>query len=322
MAQMFPGLESEFAAAARVLVDAPSVAVVTHIKPDADAVGSACALMAGLRQLGITANAYIGQRAPHPGNLATVPFVDEITYTCEPPTEDLIVTVDCASADRTGAFCAAVEADPARVLVVDHHASNPLFGARNLVVAAESTTAIVRELFYHMNVALDADIAYCLYAGLVTDTGNFRWGTPRMHHLAAELMDFGLNTRKIAMDLMDALTPADMRHVGAVLASLEAYEVRGDTVSVFTIDAAAIDLMSQTAVECIIDYARSVQGSDVGVVLKQQGVQYWNVSLRSVTIDVARVAGLLGGGGHRPAAGYSARGTRDQVIESLLGALP
>ena len=60
MAQMFPGLEAEFAAAARMLVDAPSVAVVTHIKPDADAVGSACALMAGLRQLGVRANAYIG----------------------------------------------------------------------------------------------------------------------------------------------------------------------------------------------------------------------------------------------------------------------
>ena len=67
-------------------------------------------------------------------------------------------------------------------------------------------------------------------------------------------------------------------------------------------------------------FCRRATLSDVG--LKQQGAQYWNVSLRSVTIDVARVAGLLGGGGHRPAAGYSARGTRDQVIESLLGALP
>ncbi|QPK82567.1 bifunctional oligoribonuclease/PAP phosphatase NrnA [Corynebacterium qintianiae] len=321
MPQLFPGLEEEFREVARLLVDAPSVAVVAHIKPDADAVGSACALTAGLRQLGVQARAYIGQDFPHPENLASVPLVDEITYTCEPPAEALIVTVDCASPDRTGAFDEAIIEDPERVVVIDHHASNPRFGATNLVVASESTTAMIRELLTHMGVELDRDIAYCLYAGLVTDTGNFRWGTPRMHQIAAELMSFGLNTRQIAMDLMDAMTPADMRDVGLVLAGMEAFESAGTTVTVFTVDAQLIESMSQTAVECIIDYARSVQGSDIGVVLKQHGPRYWNVSLRSASADVSRVAARLGGGGHVPAAGYSARGSREEVVSDLLSAL-
>lgn len=85
MQLLFPGREEDFREVARLLVDAPSVAVVTHIKPDADAVGSACALTAGLRQLGISATAYIGQDFPHPENLDTVPFVDEIVYTHNAP---------------------------------------------------------------------------------------------------------------------------------------------------------------------------------------------------------------------------------------------
>lgn len=321
MQLLFPGREEDFREVARLLVDAPSVAVVTHIKPDADAVGSACALTAGLRQLGISATAYIGQDVPHSENLDTVPFVDEIVYTHNAPEEALVVTVDCASADRTGAFRPVVESDRGRVVVIDHHASNPLFGGTNLVVGSESTTVIVRELFTYLGVELDADLAYCLYAGLVTDTGSFRWGSPRMHALAAELMGYGLDTRQIAMDLMDAMTPSDLREAGSVLAELELFEAGGLTVAVFTVDAARMAAMSQRAVEYIIDYSRSVQGADIGMVLKQYGRAYWNVSLRSSTVDVSRIATRLGGGGHIPAAGYSAGGSRDDVVADVLRAL-
>lgn len=319
--QLFPGHEREFGQVAAVLADAPTVAVITHIKPDADAVGSACALAAGLRAVGTPARVYIGQEAPHPANLSTVPYVDDVAYTLVPPSEDVVVTVDCASADRTGAFHPFIEAHREKVVVIDHHVSNPRFGGLNLVLDSESTTVMIRELFFHLGVELDAEIAYCLYAGLVTDTGSFRWGTPRMHTLAAELMGFGLNTRQIAMDLMDAMSPGDLQLVGAVLAGMEAFDAAGLCTTVFTIDAPAVSAMSQTAIECVIDYARSVLGSDIGVVLKQQGPRYWNVSLRSSSVDVARVAARLGGGGHVPAAGYSAHGTRADVLNAYFRAL-
>lgn len=319
---LFPGDTQAFAAVAARLRDASKVAVVAHVKPDADAVGSACGLAAGLSQLGIATSVHIGQTYPHAENLEAVPGVDKVQYGSSLPEDALVVTVDCASIDRTGLLQSAIAADPTRVIVIDHHETNPGFGGMNLIVDAESTTTIIRELFSHMRVTLDTDIAYCLYAGLVTDTGNFRWGTPRMHVLAAELMQYDLDTRDIALALMDSISAEDLKIMGAVLANLHTYREKGLTVSVIAVPAEALARMSQTAVEAIIDYVRALQGSDVGVVFKQQAPRYWAVSLRSSKVDVSQVAASLGGGGHIPAAGYSATGTLEQITRQLLQALP
>lgn len=322
MESLFPAHAEQFAAVSARLLGATKVAVAAHIKPDADAVGSACGLAFGLRQLGVATSVHIGQTYPHASNLDTVPGVGEIHYGASLPDDALVVTVDCASLDRTGLVQDAIAADPSRVVVIDHHETNPGFGGTNLIIDSESTTTLIRELFRHMGVTIDRDIAYCLYAGLVTDTGNFRWGTARMHALAAELMRFDLDTRQIALDLMDSMSAIDLKIMGAVLADMQTYREKGLTVAVIAIPAESLARMSQTAVEAVIDYARALQGSDVGVVFKQQAPRYWAVSLRSTVIDVSQVAKALGGGGHVPAAGYTAYGTQDAVTRELLGALP
>lgn len=321
MALLFPQAQAEFTEIARAMKNAPKVAVLAHIKPDADAIGSACALVRGLRQIGIDACAYIGQPFPHPDNLRSIPGVDEVRYGEALPAEGLIVTVDCASIDRAGCYQSELAAQRERVIVLDHHRSNHGFGTQNLIIDSESTTTIIRELFTHLGAELDAEIAYCLYAGLVTDTGNFRWGSPRMHALAGELLEFGLDPRHISLELSDEMTADDLRLMGTALASLESLAVDDLTVSFMHIDEAALRTMSQTAVEAVIDYARVLVGSDVGVVLKQFHQDRWGVSLRSTRVDVSVAASALGGGGHRPAAGYSARGSKQQVQQQLLGAL-
>lgn len=321
MALLFPQAQAEFTEIARAMKNAPKVAVLAHIKPDADAIGSACALVRGLRQIGIDACAYIGQPFPHPDNLRSIPGVDEVRYGDALPAEGLIVTVDCASIDRAGCYQSELAAQRERVIVLDHHRSNHGFGTQNLIIDSESTTTIIRELFTHLGAELDAEIAYCLYAGLVTDTGNFRWGSPRMHTLAGELLEFGLDPRHISLELSDEMTADDLRLMGTALASLESLAVDDLTVSFMHIDEAALRTMSQTAVEAVIDYARVLVGSDVGVVLKQFHQDRWGVSLRSTRVDVSVAASALGGGGHRPAAGYSARGSKRQVQQQLLGAL-
>lgn len=317
-----PEAAAQFEAVASRVRAADTVSVVAHIKPDADAIGSACALAAGLKKLGTDAQVYIGQPLPHSANMRTIPGVDDIRYDEPLPEDGVVVTVDCASADRTGTLMPAILADPSRVIVVDHHNTNPGFGGLNVIVESESTTVMVRELLGYLDVELDSDIAYCLYAGLVTDTGNFRWGTPRMHEFAAELMQYGLDTRRIALDLMDTMSPEDLQLMGAVLAKTQLVPTRGLTVAVLTIPAGIHSRMSQTAVEAIIDYARSLEGTDVGVVLKEQAPKYWAMSLRSTAVDVSAVAQRLGGGGHWAAAGYSATGSRNQVIRELLNAFP
>ena len=317
-----PEAAAQFEAAASRVRAAEKISVVAHIKPDADAIGSACALAFGLEKLGKDVRVYIGQPLPHSANMRTIPGVGRIHYGAPLPDDGLVVTVDCASADRTGSLMPAILEDPSRVIVIDHHNTNPGFGGMNLIVESESTTVMVRELLGCLGVELDPDIAYCLYAGLVTDTGSFRWGTPRMHVFAAELMEYGLNTRQIALDLMDTMGPVDLQLMGEVLAKTQIVPTKGLSVAVLTIPVGIHSRMSQTAVESIIDYSRSLEGTDVGVVLKEQAPKYWAMSLRSVVVDVSAVAQQLGGGGHWAAAGYSATGTRNEVIRQLLDAFP
>ncbi len=313
----------DFAAAARMIKAARSVTVVAHLRPDADAVGSACATVAALRQLGKQARAVVGQPMPIPQSLLTIPGADELRVVDRlPGGEDLIITVDCGSLDRTGMLANEIAAARARVLVIDHHASNPGFGVVDLIDdSAESTTTVLARLFDELRVTVDHDIAHCLYAGLVTDTGSFRWGRPRMHALAVELMSHGLDTRQIAVDLIDGTTPADLRMVGDVLSRLRVEHAPGCSVAVLVADRESTAGHSDTAVESLVDFVRALHGTDLGAVFKETLPGRWAVSLRSTVIDVSLVAGSLGGGGHVPAAGYTTTGAIDDVVRELLGAL-
>lgn len=313
----------DYAAAARLVDAARSITVVTHLRPDADAVGSACATVAALRQLGKEAVAVVGQRMAVAENLLTIPGAGELRLVDElPGDEDLVITVDCGSLDRTGTVADEIGADRERVLVIDHHASNPGFGAVDLIDdSAESTTTVLNRLFEELGVSVDHDIAHCLYAGLVTDTGSFRWGRPRMHTFAAELMGHGLDTRQIAVDLIDGTTPDDLRMIGDILSGLRVERTPTCSVAVLVADRERTAGHSDAAVESLVDFVRALHGTDLGVVLKETWPQRWAVSLRSTVMDVSAVAVSLGGGGHVPAAGYTTSGPAEDAVRELLGAL-
>ncbi|WIM66831.1 bifunctional oligoribonuclease/PAP phosphatase NrnA [Corynebacterium breve] len=311
----------DVAGAARAIAQAATVTIVTHIRPDADAIGSACALAAALEKNGQRVHVVIGENGSIPENLRCIPGSSSIVFTGELPDADLIVTVDCASLDRTGALAPAIDTVKDHVLVIDHHVTNPGFGGMNLIANAESTTTILYDIIGELGIELDNTIAYCLYAGLLTDTGSFRWGTPHMHTLAAKLMEYGLDTRQISTDLMDAVTAEDLQHLGTVLSQIQVKEAHGLKLAVLVARDEHLSHMTQQAIEVLIDYVRVLIGTDVGVVFKEIAPEHWSVSLRSIAIDVSQVAGRLGGGGHKPAAGYSTSGAPEAVVDELIGVL-
>ncbi|SER42278.1 DHH family phosphoesterase [Corynebacterium cystitidis] len=317
---MSSGSVVDSAGAARILQAASRVSVVTHIRPDADAIGSATALARALRTLGTEVNILIGEPHPFPENLRCIPGSGEIQLGGELDDGRLIVTVDCASLDRTGMLADQIAVAP-QVLVIDHHVSNTGFGHHNLIQQAESTTTLLRDVFEHLGVELDYELAYSLYAGLVTDTGSFKWGTPRMHTLAAELLEYGLDPRKISMELMDSMSATDLHHLGKIVSGVQIRRAHGYQLMILIADSANLKHMSQPAVETVIDYSRVLAGTDIGVVLKETHPGDWSVSLRSSDIDVSLVAKRLGGGGHSPAAGYSAMGSVQEVVDKLVDAL-
>jgi len=180
--------------AAKVLDAAATVAVLCHVHPDADTIGAGLALALVLDQCGKAVEVSFAAPAALPESLQSLPggrlLVDPAVIRRD---VDLVVTVDIPSVNRLGDLREMADAGQ-DVLVIDHHASNQMFGTANFVEpSADSTTMMVAELLDAWDKPIDADVAYCLYAGLTTDTGSFRWASPQAYRLAARLVEIGIN---------------------------------------------------------------------------------------------------------------------------------
>lgn len=312
-----------FSDATQLVRDAESIAVIGHIRPDADAIGSVTAVVQALEQLGKSATGWIGQREAFATNLLTIPHADEIRCAVSLPKADLYVVVDCGSPDRTGGMTAALSSSSKPVIMVDHHASNQGFGTVNLLDhQAESTSTIIRQWLDDLGVSLTRQLAHSLYAGLVTDTGNFRWGRPHMHALAQELVECGLDTRLIAGQLMDDVSLDALKMVGTVLSRIQVKTAGEYAVAILTGEHELISPFDTSEVEGLVDYVRGVDTADVSAVFKEYRPGWFAVSLRTTKdIDVSRIAGVLGGGGHLRAAGYTTEGSVEQAHRQLLDAI-
>lgn len=323
--------EEKYRLVADHLKCATRVCVITHLRPDADAIGSATALAAALRACGKEVEMVIGQKREVSRNFLTIPLSEELRLVDELPGGfDVYVTVDCGSLGRAGSVqddlvrlvSQPEDKAPATVVCIDHHSSNEGFGHVNLVdTDAESTTVAIHELIKLLGVEINQDIAHSLYAGLVTDTGSFRWGRASMHDLAASLVRYGLDTKQIALDLLDSTTPEDLKMLGQVLSGIRLLDVSGYRVAVLVGHYADLEGHPESAVEALVDHVRSIEGTDIAVVFKEQHPGHWAVSLRSSVVDCSALAVRLGGGGHVPAAGYSTDGTEEEIIAQLCAVL-
>lgn len=307
-----------------LLADAKKVGIICHIRPDADAVGAAAAMVMALRQRGIWAVASYGEAALPAKSLLTIPGWEYfVSYTELDSDIDTWVTVDCASLGRLGALAAVVSASD-RVVNVDHHQTNTLFGTVNLVdYEAESTTMVLLDFFGVWGIKLTQEMAHALYAGLLTDTASFQFGRSRMHTAAARLLDKGLDPRTIGAELLEGHSFSYFPFLSEVFSTAELVPEWGEQAGLVhvSIDHASTLLVGHDAIESVIDIVRTTKDADVCAVLKEYEPGRWQVSLRSrALVNVSQVALSLGGGGHRRAAGLTLEGTREEAIASLLAA--
>lgn len=318
-----PAGDIDLGGALALLAGASSVTVLSHVHPDADTIGSALALALVLDRRGIPVQVSFGYPEVLPESMRTLPGVEFLV----PPDEvavdvDLLVTVDCGSRGRLGRLGDRLDTAGAS-LVIDHHRSNTRYGRHNLIDdAAESTTAVLARLFDLWAVEIDRDIAHCLFAGLVTDTGSFRWVQPGTHALAERLIDTGIDSAAITRRLLDTHPFAWLPMLSTVLGSAQLVpDAVGGSGLVYALvrfdDTAGL---GPEEIESVIDIVRTTAQAEVAAVFKENSPGLWSVSLRSKSeVDVSEVAGRLGGGGHRFASGYTAEGDADAVVAELLG---
>ncbi|SIR85664.1 DHH family phosphoesterase [Williamsia sterculiae] len=305
---------------ADVLSQATAVTILCHIRPDADTIGSGLALAIALDRRGVDVEVSYPGGDPLPAALADLPGSKFLVEPAQLHGHPVAVAVDCASPGRLDELAAVFERAEHR-LVVDHHASNPGFGTVAVVEPdADCTAELILEILDVADVDVDADVATCLYAGLVTDTGSFRWCRPRSHLIAARLLDLGVDGQLWSRRLLDTHSSGWLSMVSAALGSAtvlpDAFGGEGLVYAHVTLEQAAG--LSWEEAESIIDLIRTVDQAEVAAVFKETAPQVWSVSLRSTSIDLVPLARRLGGGGHPHAAGYSDTGSADDILADLV----
>src|SRR5215470_7140693 len=311
-------------AVADAIRDNDSFLAVTHENPDGDALGSLLAATLALRELGKDVVMYLSGNAPTPGEYG---FLDLSTLRRELPAnvEDrVLLALDCANVERIGPEPEAVER--ARIVLnVDHHHDNSRFGDVNLVVDdASSTAEIVRDILTLLDVPLTPDVAEALYVALVTDTGRFQYSntTPKALRLAAELVEAGADVHGIFRLVYETVQFAKLKLLARALERAAVYEGGRLVVSYLLKDDFAEVGAEEPYSEGIIDYLRSVEGSEMVALIREPprtDGPARRISLRSSRdeVDVSAIARAAGGGGHRQAAGFSSDLEIDEIVDFL-----
>lgn len=296
--------------------------VTCHRRPDADALGSALGLTAILRGLGKDVVTFCPERLPE-----SISFlVGSADVVCEiPPDSKFDVTVVADTASRT----LVPDGLPPRqglgtVVVIDHHAAFDDFADLILRDASASSTAeIVAMLADALGVSLttlDTEAARAIYAGIVADTGGFRFActTPTVLRLGASLLERGVDPWEVAYRLFENWSPARFALLREVLSNTT-FELSGKLAMMKVTEAMLQQTgAEETMVDGLVGYGRSVSGVEIAALITELDATVCKVSFRSKgRMDVSTLAKQLGGGGHRAAAATRIDGTFDDVCEQV-----
>jgi phosphoesterase RecJ-like protein len=294
---------SDLHAVVQALREAPSVAVLSHVYPEGDAIGASLAAVLALEAAGKVSGAY--NVGPLSAGLRHLPAIHRLREAPERPYACYLV-LDTTEPARTGGL---LDGRPpgAVVVNVDHHPGNRRFGDVNWVeTGASSAGEMVHALVRAAGFPLPPDAAANLYAAILTDTGSFRYSntTPDALRAAADLVTAGAAPEAVARALYAQRDPREFHLLRLALAELEVS--RDGALAWITVTRAAQEAagMGLEAAEDFVQYPRAVAGVRIALAFKEVGPREVKVSLRSSgTTDVAALARRFDGGGHRNAAG-------------------
>ena len=319
-----------FSALANKLEAAENALIIMHTRPDADAAGSAFSLKLLLEAMGKKAFCICSDELP-----ARLRFLSsqESTLYENIPTDfspKTVITVDVASPSQLGEleerFASKVD------IMIDHHKSGTPFADNYIRPGNAATGEIVyelsREMLHRKKIAsVPAEIDYCIYAAISSDTGCFKYSnvTPDTHRRAAKLLASGIDTAEINRLLFDSKSPEIVQAEKLAMQSLLYFCSGKLTVVPFSSKMKKDNGLLEEHIETIVDIARSIDGVLVGVAIKQsdKDLNSFRISLRSNShINVAEICMSFGGGGHVRAAGCSiTASSMDEAVSIIVEAV-
>ncbi len=294
-----------------------SILIMTHTNPDGDAIGSSLGLLTALKKINKKATVFM----PVPNEtFSYLPGFSEIVLeNIDPKDYDLCISLDASDLERLGAgreYFEAIE----DTIVIDHHITNQSFGDINYLNAvASSTCENLMVVLAAMGIAVNKEMAECLYTGILTDTGAFRYNIQsETFELVAMLLETGLETNKIYRRLYDVTTLKRTKLLAKALDRLEVLE-DGKISFTYILQSDLAELGAEESdSEGIVNYGRNIDGTEVSIFVKEQ-VGKFKVSMRANEyVDVSIIASKFAGGGHVRAAGFDSVMTLEQIKIALL----
>ncbi len=310
MTDVHAGIKALFHKAKRLLI-------VSHVRPDGDAIGSLLALGLALLDIGKDAQMVLSDGVP-PG-FTHLPG-SELIQEKASGDFDLIVTVDCSDAKRVGT---ALDGYKMPDIVIDHHLTTGNFGNLMLVEpGSAATSSVLARYMPRWGLTITPRIAACLVTGLVTDTLGFRTTstTPEVLHQTADLLSLGVDLPDLYFRSLTRRTFAGAKYWGAGLSSLQ----RADGIIWASLSMADREASGYTGNDDadLVNIVSSIDEAEIAIIFVEQKTNNTKVSWRGLNnhIDVSRIALQFGGGGHKAAAGAEIDGTFNQVREKVLAA--
>lgn len=294
-----------------------NIHILTHKNPDGDTLGSAFSLVNLLRKIGKKANVYCHDGFPQRYQFMYEGYAEQ-NFVCEH-----IISVDLADegilGDNLSSYKGRIE------LSIDHHISNTGYAQYTLLNAsASSACEVLFRLYTDNKQELNKIIATCLYTGMATDTGCFRYAntTRECHRAAASLMDYDVEFALINRKMFEIKSKARIKVEQYLMTNLEYYF--GDKVSLIAITRDVIDNshIEEAEFDGLASLTLQTEGVEVGVTIKQKDTNAFKVSMRSADyVDVSSICQQFGGGGHVKAAGCLINGELSEVKQKLLNAI-
>lgn len=308
-----------------VLRERQSFVLLSHVRPDGDAIGSQLGL--GFSLLAAGKQVRMLNEDGLPDSLAFLTGSEKIeTPPDEPVTAEVVIALDTATRPRLGDRCLHAVSNIPLWLNIDHHISNPGYGDLSLIdPSSPATGEILYDLITALGLPMPPESRDALYVAVSTDTGSFQYPstTAKTYDMAADLVRRGLDVGTINSNTYDNHPYRRLELLRALLNTLE--RASGGLVAHWTLDAAtrvALDLRPEDS-EGLIDFIRAIRGVQVAVFFEELPDGKSRVSMRSKDrrYDVCQIAAEFGGGGHSLAAGIRMKTplaeTRDLVLAAI-----
>jgi len=292
-------------------------AITSHIRPDGDSLGSSLGLSWLLRALDKDVEVIMRDPAPH--SYKKLPGADAIRVT--PAVDrayDGVFVIECSDIDRPGL----IDLEKQFVVNIDHHSTTELFGTVNWI---DSTASAVGEMIYNLckatGVRVTKEIAECVYTALLTDTGSFHYSntTERTFKIASELVRTGVKPAKTAEAIFGSYQWPKIELLSQVLATAKRDESGHVAWMRQTMEMQEQTKASDEDADGFVNYPLAVGDVEATALFKECSPGVYRTSLRSKgDVNVAKIAELFGGGGHRNAAGCTLRGDWDEIEQQVV----